>query len=589
MGSIRRYLQFVRPYRLQIIGTIFIGIIKFAIPLMIPMLIKYVIDDIVGSETLSKQAKTDHLFLIMGIMIVVFVVLRPPIEYYRQYFAQWTSSKILYDIRDKLYTHIQKLSFKYYANTRTGEIISRVINDVEQTKTFVMTGLMNLWLDVATILIAIAIMFTMDIKLTFISLVLFPFYAFSVSYFFGNLRKLTRNRSQALAEVQSYLHERVQGMSVIKSFAIEEHEQTQFDKQNKNFLVKALEHTSWNAKAFSVVNTITDVAPLIVIGYSGYLAIHENLSTGTMIAFIAYIDRLYNPLRRLVNSSTTLTQSLASMDRVFEFLDEKYDIEDGPEATDLRDVKGDICFEQVSFSYGENEVMVLMNIDLEVKKGETIALVGMSGGGKSSLVSLIPRFYDVSKGRILLDGEDIRTFKVQTLRDKIGVVFQDNVLFSDSVKSNILIGKPQATEEEVIMAAKAASAHEFIMSLPDGYDTKVGERGVKLSGGQKQRVAIARVFLKNPPILILDEATSALDLESEHLIQGSLEELAKHRTTFIVAHRLSTITHANRIILIEHGQIIEVGTHEELMSQQGNYYKLFQVQQLDQPKETETS
>jgi ATP-binding cassette, subfamily B, putative efflux pump len=588
LNSIRRYLQFVKPYRLQVIGTIIIGVIKFSIPLMIPMLIKYVVDDIVGSHSLARDEKINKLMFVLGVMIVIFVVLRPPIEYYRQYFAQWTSSKILYDIRDTMYTHIQKLSFKYFSNTRAGEIISRVINDVEQTKTFVISGLMNLWLDIATIIIAIILMFSMSAKLTFVSILLFPLYAFSIRYFFGNLRRLTRMRSQALAEVQSYLHERVQGMPVIKSFAIEEYEQGQFDKQNKNFLEKALQHTSWNAKAFSAVNTITDIAPLIVIGYSAYLVILHQLSLGTMVAFFAYIDKLYSPLRRLVNSSTTITQSFASMDRVFEFLDEKYDIVDEPNAQVCSKVHGDISFNNVSFSYESKEEMVLKGITLHVKKGETIALVGMSGGGKSTLVSLIPRFYDVTEGNITLDGVDIRQFKVQSLRDKIGVVFQDNILFSESVMDNILLGKPGATKEEVYLAAKAANADEFILNLSEGYNTKVGERGVKLSGGQKQRVAIARVFLKNPPILILDEATSALDLESEHAIQESLEELAKDRTTFIVAHRLSTITHANRIVLIEHGQIVEVGTHEELMAKQGNYYKLFQVQQLEH-KETEAS
>ncbi|MDQ0200698.1 ABC transporter ATP-binding protein [Neobacillus ginsengisoli] len=589
MNSIFRYLKFVKPYRWQIIGTIIIGIIKFAIPLIIPMLIKYVVDDILGNHTLSDHDKIQKLVLIMGVMVVVFIVLRPPIEYFRQYFAQWTSSKILYDIRDTLYSHIQKLSFKYYANTRAGEIISRVINDVEQTKTFVISGLMNFWLDVATIIIAIVIMFSMNVSLTIVSILLFPLYAISVRYFFGNLRKFTRMRSQALAEVQSYLHERVQGMSVIKSFAIEEYEQTQFDKQNKNFLEKALQHTSWNAKSFSAVNTITDIAPLLVIGYSAYLVIQHNLSLGSMIAFFAYIDKLYDPLRRMVNSSTTITQSFASMDRVFEFMDEKYDIVDLPDAIECTHVEGDIAFENISFAYGEKEEMVLKDLALNVKKGETIALVGMSGGGKSTIVSLIPRFYDVTKGRIVLDGVDIRQFKVQTLRDKIGVVFQDNILFSESVRENILLGKPGASDEEVFQAAKAANAHDFILNLSDGYNTKVGERGVKLSGGQKQRIAIARVFLKNPPILILDEATSALDLESEHLIQGALEELAKERTTFIVAHRLSTITHANRIVLIEHGQIVEVGTHEELMAMQGNYYKLFQIQQLEKKEKTEAN
>ncbi|WP_279326863.1 ABC transporter ATP-binding protein [Bacillus litorisediminis] len=581
MDSIRRYMAFVRPYRLQIIATLIIGIIKFAIPLLIPILIKYVVDDIVGNQALATDEKLEQLLWIMGVTFVVFLVIRPPIEYYRQYFAQWTGSKILYDIRDRLFEHIQRLSLKYYSNTKAGEVISRVINDVEQTKNFVITGLMNLWLDIATILIAVAIMFTMDIQLTIVSLILFPFYAISVKYFFGRLRSLTRVRSQALAEVQSYLHERVQGISVIKSFAIEDFEQEQFQKQNQNFLQKALDHTSWNAKAFAVVNTITDVAPLLVIAFAGYEVIQQDLSLGEMMAFIAYIDRLYSPLRRLVNSSTTLTQAIASMDRVFEFIDEKYDVDDLPGAVECKGVKGNITFKNVSFAYDRDEEKILKNLNLDIQPGETVALVGMSGGGKSSLISLIPRFYDVTEGEILLDGTDIRTFKVRSLRDKIGMVLQDNILFSESVKTNILLGKPDATEEEVIRAAKAANAHEFIMNLPKGYDTTVGERGVKLSGGQRQRIAIARVFLKNPPILILDEATSALDLESEHLIQEALDKLARDRTTFIVAHRLSTITHADRIVHIEHGQITEMGTHSELMAKKGHYYDLFQVQQLD--------
>ena len=581
MESIRRYMNFVKPYRREIIATLIVGVIKFAIPLLIPIMIKYVIDDIIGNDGLPPAEKIQKLFLVLSIMLIIFVFFRPPIEYFRQYFAQGTGNRVLFDIRDRLFDHIQKLSFKYYSNHRTGEVISRVINDVEQTKDFVITGLMNIWLDLATIFIAIGFMLTMDVKLTIVSLIVFPLYAFSVKYFFGNLRRLTRVRSQALAEMQSFLHERVQGMPVIKSFAIEDYTKEKFEEQNVNFLTKALNQTRWTAKSFAVVNTITDLAPLIVMAYAGYQVIHGNLTVGTLAAFIAYVDRLYDPLRRLVNSSTTLTQAIASMDRVFEFIDEKYDITDRSNAIECKDVKGNIVFDHVSFAYNENEPEVLKNINLEIQSGETIALVGMSGGGKSSLVSLISRFYDVTKGRILLDGVDIRDFKVRSLRDHIGMVLQDNILFSDSVKNNILLGRPDASEEEVIAAAKAANAHDFIMNLVDGYDTKVGERGVKLSGGQKQRVAIARVFLKNPPILILDEATSALDLESEHLIQEALEKLAKDRTTFIVAHRLSTITHADRIILIENGQVVESGTHEELMAKQGSYYKLFQVQQLN--------
>lgn len=582
MGSTKRYMKFVKPYRFQIFITIIIGIVKFTIPMLTPLLLKYILDDVIAAD-LTQDEKLSKLFLAMGIMLFIFLVLRPPVEYYRQYYAQWVGSKILYDIRDQLFDHIQKLSLKFYANTRVGEVISRVIHDVEQTKTFVITGLMNLWLDLFTIVIAIVIMLTLDVPLTIVSIILFPLYGFSIKYFYGRLRHLTRARSQALAEVQGYLHERVQGIPVIRSFAIEDHEQKLFDKQNSNFLQKALDHTSWNAKTFAVVNTITDIAPLLVIGYAGYQVIQGDLTVGTLVAFVAYIDRLYNPLRRLVNSSTTLTQALASMDRVFEFIDEKYDIVDGPNAVECKNVSGNMSFENVSFSYGDDDddQIVLKDINLEINSGETVALVGMSGGGKSTFVSLIPRFYDVTGGRILLDGTDIRSYKVRSLRDKIGMVHQDTFLFSESVKHNILLGKPGASDEEIIEAAKAANAHEFIENLPQGYDTKVGERGVKLSGGQKQRIAIARVFLKNPPLLIWDEATSALDLESEHLIQESLEELAKSRTTFIVAHRLSTITHADKIVLIEHGEIVEVGTHAELMSEKGHYFNLFQVQQLD--------
>ncbi|ARI78257.1 ABC transporter ATP-binding protein [Halobacillus mangrovi] len=580
MDSIKRYLHFVQPYKGKIIITVLIGVLKFSIPLLMPLIIKYVIDDIINAD-MAQSEKFDQLLLIMGGAFFVFLILRPPIEYARQYLAQWIGSHILYDIREKLFDHIQRLSLRFYSKSKTGEIISRVIHDVEQTKTFVITGLMNIWLDMITIVIAIIIMLTMDPWLTLVSIALFPFYGFAVKFFYARLRRLTRDRSQALAQVQGHLHERVQGVPVIRSFALEDHEQKQFDVQNKNFLDKAITHTNWNAYTYSVTNTITDLAPLLVVTFAGYQVITGSLTVGTMMAFVGYMDRVYNPLRRLVNSATVLTQSIASMDRVFEFVDEEYDIVDKPGAKKMTNVHGDVSIENVSFKYDEDEPLVLNNVSLDVKKGETIAFVGMSGGGKSTLISLIPRFYDVTNGRILIDGTDIRDFEARTVRDNIGMVLQDNILFSESIAMNIRMGNPDATDEEMIEAAKAANAHEFIMNLPNGYNTLVGERGVKLSGGQKQRVAIARVFLKNPPLLVLDEATSALDLESESLIQGALERLASNRTTFIVAHRLSTITHADRIVLIENGEIVEVGPHDELMERRGHYYDLYQVQQLD--------
>jgi len=581
MSSIKRYLKFVKPYKLYIGLTIVIGIIKFAIPLVLPLLLKYVVDNIIGSSSSSVSTKTSHLVYAMSLAFFIFVILRPPIEYIRQYFAQWIGSKILFDLRGHLFNHLQKLSLRYYANAKTGEIISRVINDVESTKDFVITGLMNVWLDLTTLVIAVIIMMTMDVKLTLVSLIILPFYTIAVKYFFGRLRFLTRQRSQALAVVQGFLTERIQGMQVTRSFALEEYEGKLFNKRNGDFLDKALTHTRWNAKTYTVINTLTDIGPLLIIGFSGYQVIHHQLTLGEMVAFIGYIDRLYDPLRRLAASSTSLTQSFASMDRVFELLDEKYDIVNKENPFELSDVCGTIDFQNVSFRYNEKDDEVLQNISFKIKPGEKIALVGASGGGKSSLVSLIPRFYDVTSGAIFIDGEDIREYELKSLREKIGIVLQDNFLFSDTVKSNIHYGNPNASDEEVMAAAKAANAHDFIMELPNGYDTLVGERGVKLSGGQKQRVAIARVFLRNPSILIFDEATSALDLENEKYIQDAIHELAKNRTTIFIAHRLSTITHVDKIIYIDQGQIIEMGSHEELMAQKGAYYNLFEIQNLE--------
>lgn len=570
-------MVFVKPYWWKIIGTVLIGVVKFAIPLLIPLIVKYVIDNIVLETALTEQEKLSELFWLMGIAVTVFLIVRPPVEYYRQYLAQLVSSQILYDIRDKLFDHIQKLSLRYYSNVKTGEIISRVIHDVEQTKTFVVTGLMNVWLDLTTILIAIVIMLTMDVPLTLVAIMLFPVYGIAVKYFYGRLRELTRDRSQRLAEVQGHLHERVTGIRVTRSFALEDHEQELFNEKNENFLDSAITHTKWNAKTFAVMNTVSDLAPILVIAFAGYQAIAADLSIGTMVAFVGYMERVYSPLRRLINASTVLTQSIASIDRVFEFYNEKYDIVDRKDAIDVGEVKGSVAIDNVSFEY-DTDSPVLKNINLNVRSGETIALVGMSGGGKSTLISLLPRFYDVSEGSIKVDGIDVRAMKARSLRDNIGMVLQDNILFSDSIATNIRMGNPEASIEDVIAAAKAANAHEFIEKLPRGYETLVGERGVKLSGGQQQRVAIARVFLKNPPILIFDEATSALDLESEQSIQQAMEKLASTRTTFIVAHRLATITHADRIVVMEHGEIQEVGTHEELIRKKGSYYDLYQVQ-----------
>ncbi|MFD0670140.1 ABC transporter ATP-binding protein [Cohnella sp. GCM10027633] len=581
MNGFIAYYRFVKPYRKLIAFTLAIGMIKFAIPLTLPIIMKYVVDDILLGD-MPTDLKVERLVYVMLGAFALFVIIRSPIEYWRQYFAQLTTSRILFDLRNYLYSHIQKLSLSYYQNRKTGEIISRMINDAEQTKSIVETGLMNVWLDLFTLTIALGFMFYMDVELTLVAIAVLPLYALAVKKLYKKLKGYSKARSQALADMQSYLVERVNGIAVTKSFTLEAEEASRFEGKNTNFLRKALALTRWNARTNMVINTLTDMAPLLVLTYGGYQVIHSNITLGAFMAFFAYLDRLYSPLRRLVNASTELTQASASLERVVELMSEPYDIADEPDAQPIDDVRGRIEFDDVSFKYNDGGGWVLKRIRLAIEPGQTVAFVGMSGGGKSSLISLLPRFYDIQQGTIRLDGIPLRDITLKSLRGHIGMVLQDNILFSGSVRDNIVFGDPSADDASIVQAAAAANAHDFITSLPNGYDTEIGERGVKLSGGQKQRIAIARVFLKNPRVLVLDEATSALDLESERLIQESLGKLAKDRTTLIVAHRLSTITHADQIVLIEDGEIKEKGTHEQLMRLGGGYARLFNVQKLNE-------
>jgi len=411
MREFRMYFRFVKPYRWLVAVTLLIGMLKFAIPLAVPLFLQYAVDDILLAN-LPKDDKISRLLQLVGISLVLFVIIRYPIEYFRQYFAQLTTSKILFDLRNKLYGHLQRLSLRFYQERKSGEIISRVMNDVEQTKAIVETGMMNVWLDLFTLTIALVIMLNMNATLTLVAVLILPFYGIAVVKLYKRLKSFARARSAALAEMQGYLNEHVVGIPVVKSFTLEQYEKKQFGIRNGKFLERALALTRWNALTNAIINTLTEIAPLLILFGGGYLVITKSLTIGGFVAFYGYLDRLYTPLRRLVNASTELTQASASLERVLELLNEPEDIKDDIKAMPLMKVEGRIDFQDVSFRYREGTDLVLRNIDLTIEPGQTVAFVGMSGGGKSSLISLLPRFYDIQQGSIRIDEQDITSVTV---------------------------------------------------------------------------------------------------------------------------------------------------------------------------------
>jgi subfamily B ATP-binding cassette protein MsbA len=488
--------------------------------------------------------------------------------------------RIVTDLRNKLYEQIQKQSLSFFAEHPTGLLMSRITNDVQSVQTASAEAITALVKDSFMLISLVGVIFYTDWKLALIAIVVFPLTIYPIAMFGRKMRKVTTSTQITMGTLNSLLQETISGTRIVKAFGMEKYESKRFAAENERLFKYNMKAVSVNAISSPLMDFLGGLGIAAVIFYGGYNVVQGHSTPGTFFSFIAALLMLYEPVKRLTNINNTINQGIAGADRIFSIIDLTPDIEDKPGAINLPPINRGIDIENVTFCY--EKIPVLKNINLSIKSGEVIAFVGMSGGGKTSLVNLIPRFYDVSEGRILIDGHDIMDVSLQSLRKQIAIVTQQTILFNDTVRNNIAYGDIERTEDDIINAAKAANAHDFIMRLPKGYDANIGELGTKLSGGEKQRLSIARALLKNAPILILDEATSSLDTEAEIEVQDALDNLMKGRTTLVIAHRLSTIRNADRIVTLVNGEIIEEGDHETLLKKKGEYFRLYNLQFKDE-------
>lgn len=577
-SSFKRFLQYVRPYIWLIVIAAVGGIIKFTVPLIFPRIMQHFIDDVFSADSvLSASEKIHQLNYWTLIIIGIYTFLWIPGTYVRHYFTSKAGNQVTFALRYDLYKHMQRMSASYYSKHQSGGIVSVLMNDIALVSNLVGNALTNIWMDGVLVIALLFILLRMDWVLTLASLSIFPFYLV-VSKKIG--RKVKRNSHMVqdeTEEMSAHVQEKVGGYSVVQAFTHEEFERKRFRNEAAKLLNFQLQSGMLSSLNTTVTGYLTALAPIIVV-WVGCQRINSGVLTiGELITFYAYLGSFYLPINRFAELNVVFSTSMAALERVLHVMDQTPDIQDTPNAVECTNVKGEIILKNISFSYEDNE-QIIKNMSLSIHAGERIALVGASGSGKSTLVSLIPRFYDIDRGSVCLDGRDIREYKVHSLRQQVGIVPQETILFSGSIRENILYGNPKASEADIIAAAKAANAYDFIEGMPDGFDTVLGERGAKLSGGQKQRIAIARVFIKNPKILILDEATSALDSQSEKLIQEALDRLMIGRTTILIAHRLSTVVNADEIIVMHKGKIIEKGSHIQLLAQNGAYAQLYHTQ-----------
>lgn len=565
-----RALKYIKPYWKRGLAAGICTIIAAGGTAYLPFVIKDMVD-----QVLSEKNTTMLNWIVLSI-IVVFVI--RGIAYYGQsYLMNYVGQRVIIDIRKAVFEKLQRLSMSFYDKHKTGTIMSYVTNDVSALQSAMVDNVVEMITETVILVASIVMMIYLDWKLFLVTFATFPVVLFFIDSFGKRIRKSGSRIQEAAADITSVLQEVASSPRVIKSFVREGYEVERFDKENMNNFRANMKYAQLSSTLTPTIEFVAAVGVSIILWYGGNSVINGSITAGSLVAFLTYAVNISNPIKRLSRVIGNIQKALAAAQRVFDVLDLPEVIKNAPDAKALPKVKGDVRFNDVSFAYNENEE-VLSHVSFEVKPGEMIAFVGPSGAGKSTVASLLPRFYDATNGSITIDGQDIRKVTLDSLREQVGIVPQETVLFNGSVYDNILYGRLDATREEVEAAAKAANAHDFIMQLPNGYETMLGDRGMNISGGQRQRISIARAILKNPQILILDEATSALDTESERVVQEALDRLMVGRTSFVIAHRLSTIKNADKIMVLEKGQLIEQGNHDELMAMDGLYAHLYKIQ-----------
>ena len=573
MKPLKRLLNLARPYSKQLAVAMVFMLIAGAMQAAQALLLKPVLDDVFLKKDIATLRWVP--FAVIGIFF-----LKASCNYGQTIIMSFIGLKIITNLRNRLYQQIQKQSLSFFTSHPTGILMSRITNDVSSIQSASSEAITSLIKDTVSLFSLVCVIFYTDWKLAFVALIVFPVTIYPIAKFGKRMRKVTTSSQITMGTLTSLLQETISGTRIVKAFCMEKYENERFAAENQTLLKYNMKAVSVSAISSPLMDFLAGIGIGGIIFYGGYNVIQGTSTPGTFVSFLAAALMLYEPVKRLTNVNNTIQQGIAGADRVFSIIDRVPDIEDKPDAVELPSITRNIDIENVTFRYEEKPV--LKNINLSIKSGEVIAFVGMSGGGKTSLVNLIPRFYDVSEGRVLIDDRDIRDVTLQSLRSQIAIVTQQTILFNDTVRNNIAYGDIDRTEDEILNAAKAANAHDFIMKLPKGYDSNIGELGTKLSGGEKQRISIARALLKNAPILILDEATSSLDTEAEIEVQDALNNLMRGRTTLVIAHRLSTIRNADRIIALVNGQIIEEGNHETLMDKKGEYFRLYNLQFKDE-------